>query len=79
MVDEVHTSHFSIPSALDLPHKFNLLVSEACLVSGETHKRIKKILMDLNSVVQIKDNLAVHGKGLEDDHNLEVQRSQFNY
>ena len=39
-------------------YKFNMLVQGASLASGKTHERIRKILVGLEVVVQIKDDLS---------------------
>ena len=111
MVDAVHTSHFPIPTAQELCHrfagsdrfskldmnhaffqfpmdeatkklyifyttkglyKFNTPVQGASSASGEIQERIRKILVGLEGIVQIKDDLAVHRKGVEHNHRLEA-------
>ena len=52
-------------------YRFNRLVQGASSSSSETHERIRRILHGLEGVVQIKDDIVVHGKGQEHDIRLE--------
>ena len=50
---------------------FNTLVMGTAPASSECHERIKNILAGLTGVVQIKDDLVVHGDGQEHDRRLQ--------
>ena len=43
---------------------------EAPPASGECHSKMGAIVQGLKGVVQIKDDIVVHGKGKEHDANL---------
>ena len=59
-------------------YKFNTLVQGASSASAESHERIRKMLVGLDGVIQIKDDLAVHGKGQEHDIRLEAVLERLN-
>ena len=44
-------------------YKFNTLAQGMSSASAETHDRIRQILAGLDGVIQIKDNMIVHGEG----------------
>ena len=48
-------------------YKFQTLVMGVSSASGETNERIRTILKGLKGVVQIKDDVVVHGKGKKHD------------
>ena len=50
---------------------FNTLVMGTAPASSECHERIRIILEGLEGVIQIKDDLVVHGKGQVHDDRLE--------
>ena len=43
---------------------------------AEAHERIRRILTGLDSVIQIKDNIIVHGEGKKHDKNLQKMFSR---
>ena len=46
-------------------YKFNTLAQGVSSASAETHDRIRRILQGVEGVIQIKDDMIVHGKGAE--------------
>ena len=50
--------------------RFNRLVMGAHTASGECHAKLSEVLTGLRGVVQIKDDICVHGKGEEHDRRL---------
>ena len=52
---------------------FNTLVMGTAPASSECHERIRIILEGLEGVIQIKDDLVVHGKGQEHDDRLKTE------
>ena len=51
-------------------YRFKVLVMGTPPASGECHNAMAYILQGLKGVVQIKDDIVVHGKGREHDQNL---------
>ena len=51
-------------------YKFNTLAQGVSSASAETHDRIRRILAGLDGVIQIKDDMIVHGEGEKHDENL---------
>ena len=48
-------------------YKFNTLSQGVSSASTETHDRIRQILIGLDGIIQIKDNMIVHGEGEKHD------------
>ena len=53
-------------------YRFKVLVMGTPPASGECHNAMAHILQGLKGVIQIKDDIVVHGKGKEHDANLEA-------
>jgi transposase InsO family protein len=53
-------------------YRFNTLVMGVSSGSSECHEKLRRILEGLEGVVQIKDDLVVHGKGEQHDRRLEA-------
>ena len=51
-------------------YRFKVLVMGTPPASGECHSAMSNILQGLKGVIQIKDDIIVHGKGQERDENL---------
>ena len=51
-------------------YKFNTLAQGVSSASAETHDRIRRIPHGVEGVIQIKDDMIVHGKGRKHDENL---------
>ena len=52
-------------------YRFNTLVMGVSSASSECHERMRKIVEGLEGVQQIKDDIVVHGAGVEHDRRLE--------
>ena len=59
-------------------YKWKRMVMGAPPASGECHSNMGVIIQGLQGVVQIKDDLVVHGKGVEHDKNLEAVFARLN-
>jgi transposase InsO family protein len=62
-------------------HRFNTLVMGVSSGSSECHEKLRVILEGLEGVIQIKDDIVVHGCGKEHDTRLEallVRLEKFN-
>jgi hypothetical protein len=68
-MDEESSRHYTFWTTKGL-YKFNTLAQGVSSASAETHDRIRKILEDLEGVIQIKDDMIVHGEGEKHDENL---------
>ena len=51
-------------------YKFNMLAQGVSSASAEMHDRIRRILAGFDGIIQIKDNMIVHGEGKKHDENL---------
>ena len=60
---------FWIPLGL---YRYNTLAMGVRSASAETHERIRRILAGLDGVVQVKDDIVVHGSEEEHDKRLEL-------
>ena len=51
-------------------YKFNTLAQGGSLASAETQDRIRRILKEIDSVIQINDDMIMHSEGQKHDENL---------
>ena len=70
-IDEESSKLFKFTTPFGL-FKFRRLVMGTPPASGECHTKLAQITAGLMGVVQIKDDLVIHGKGKEHDTRLEV-------
>ena len=59
---------FTTPFGL---YRFKRLVQSISLASAEYHEILRMVFKNILSIAQIKDDLVVHGKGMQHDHRLE--------
>ena len=52
--------------------RYTRLVMGISPMSAECHEKLRRILLNLKGVVQIKDDLCVHGKGKEHDGRVKL-------
>ena len=57
--------------------RYNRLVMGTSSASSECHEGIRRIVEGLEGVQQIKDDIVVHGKGMEHDRKLEALFQRF--
>ena len=55
-------------------YRFNTLVQGVASGSSECHEKLRRILEGLEGVVQIKDDIIVHGKGREHDQLTRLEK-----
>ena len=72
-MDEESSKHYTFWTTKGL-YKFNTLAQGVSSASAETHDRIRKTLEGLEGVVQIKDDMIVHGEGEKHDENMRSLR-----
>ena len=51
--------------------KFKHLIQGISPTSGECHEILRKVVKGIPGIAQIKDNLVLHGKGVQHDERLE--------
>ena len=68
-IDEESRALFVFTTPFGL-YRFKRLVMGTAPASAECHTKLKDLLEGLEGVVQIKDDLVIHGKGQEHDERL---------
>ena len=76
VLDEESRQLFTFTTPYGL-FRFKRLVMGTPPASGECHSRIRKVIQGLDGVVQIKDDVVIHGKGEKHDKRLKAVLQRF--